>query len=394
MKDRGQIVPLVAFLLVGLLGMSALAIDMGFYRYQQRLQQSATDAAAIAAASELAYSQSNASAAAYDAANTNGFATPAATVSVNTNYSDSFTTGASGAVQVSITKSYPRFFGAIYSSGTQGITTTAVASLSNNATADCMYLLSKTSPGWSFAGVTVNAASCGLAMNCAPSTAGGDITALSVTYSTCTPSTSGNPFTINGVADASPTLSGTLQDPCPYITACNYITNNPPSTSSCPNTVNQAGGSLTLMPGCYSSFSCAGCNITLTPSSTQLYIFNTSVSCAGCTITGDGVTIYAASGSFSLAGVNYNLSPPTSGNYEGVTFYQPSSNSSSPSFAGGSGSNLSGLFYAPAATLSVAGSFDQYAQFVANTISTAGGSLSLTGPPTGANSVATPSLVE
>ncbi|MBV8147469.1 MAG: hypothetical protein JO092_00090 [Candidatus Eremiobacteraeota bacterium] len=394
MTQRGQIVPLVAFLLVGLLGMSALAIDMGFYRYQQRLQQSATDAAAIAAASELAYSQSNANAAAYDAASTNGFPTPAATVSVDPNYSDAFTSGSSGAVQVRITRSYPRFFGAIYSSGTQAITTTAVASLSNNATADCMYLLNQSSPDWSFAGVTVNAANCGIAMNCAPSTAGGSITVQSLTYSTCTPSTAGNPFTINGVSGASPSLGAAVTDPCPYISGCNYYRNNPPSTASCPNTVNQAGGSLTLMPGCYSSFSCAGCNITLTPSSTTPYVFNTPVSCAGCTITGNGVTIYAASGSFSMAGVNYSLAPPSSGNYAGVTFYQPASNTSDPSFAGGSGSTLSGLFYAPGATISVAGSFDTYAQFVADNVSTAGGSLSLTGPPTGSNSIATSSLVE
>jgi hypothetical protein len=389
MNERGQIVPLVALFLVALLGMSALAIDMGYYRYQQRLQQSATDAAAVAAASELAYSTSNADAAGYDAANTNGFATPAATVSIDPNYSDAFTSGSSGAVQVTITRSYPRFFGAFYSTDQQSITTTAVASLSTTgAPADCMFLLSDSSPGWSFAGVDISAPTCSLAMNCAPSSAGGTIAAEAITYSTCSPSDAGTSF-----PDASPTLGGAVSDPCPYITACAYLTNNPPSTSSCPNTVNSAGGTLTLYPGCYSSWSCAGCTITLEPG---LYVFNTSVSCAGCTITGSGVTLYAASGSFSFAGVNYTLTPPTSGDYDGITYYQPSSNTSNPSFAGGSGSQLSGLFYAPSATISVAGSFDTYAQFVADNISTAGGNLTLTGPPEGdtGSQVSIPSLVE
>jgi hypothetical protein len=405
MNARGQIVPLIAFLLVALMGMSALAIDMGYYRYQQRLQQSATDAAAIAGADELPYASGNVSAAAYDAANTNGFATPAATVSVNPNYSDAFTTGSTGAVQVTITQTYPRFFGAFFSGGTQAIRTTAVASLSNTAGAsdDCMFLLSQSTPGWSFAGVNISAGNCGIAMNCGPSTAGGTITAESLTYYTanppnCDPSSAGASFDINGNSNGSPALAGSaVTNPCPYIAGCNYLTNNPPSTSGCNAEVTGAGSNITLEPGCYDGISCASCNITLTPSTTGLYVFNGSVSCSGCTITGDGVTIYAASGSFSLAGVTYNLSAPTSGNYSGVTYYQPTSNTSSPSFAGGGGTTLSGLIYAPSATMSLAGTFDSYAQFVADNLSVAGSTLSLTGPPTGQSnpsSITVSSLVE
>ena len=47
MNQRGQVYPLFGLLLVALLGFAALSIDMGYYRYQQRLQQTATDSAAV-----------------------------------------------------------------------------------------------------------------------------------------------------------------------------------------------------------------------------------------------------------------------------------------------------------------------------------------------------------
>jgi Flp pilus assembly protein TadG len=392
MNGRGQVVPLFAFLALALLGVSALAVDMGYYRYQQRLQQSATDAAAMAGANELVFSQSNASAAAYQAANTNGFATPAASVAINTNYADAFTTGSTGAVQVTITQNYPRFFGAIFESGSQAITTSAVASLSLNGSG-CMYLLDS-SPTYSFAGVTVSAPSCGLDVNCIGSSSGGSFNVGSFTYSSCTPSSAGTTYTIGGVSGASPTLSAPPVDPCPYIAGCNYLTNNPPSTTGC-TSKSQAGGTLTLTPGCYSSISCAGCTtITLTPSTTTPYVITGPVSCAGCTIVGDGVTIYVTgSGEFSSAGTVYNLSPPTSGNYEGVTYYQAASDTNSSSFAG-SGSTISGLFYAPSASLSVAGGGSGYAVFVADSLSVAGSTFTLTGPPAGQSLISVPSLVE
>ena len=51
--ERGQILPLVAFALVALLGIWAFAIDVGFAYYAKRQLQSATDAAALAGAQDL-----------------------------------------------------------------------------------------------------------------------------------------------------------------------------------------------------------------------------------------------------------------------------------------------------------------------------------------------------
>src|ERR1044071_8814432 len=50
---RGVIVVLVALLLVGLLGMTAIAVDGGMLQHNKRAVQAAADAAALAGATEL-----------------------------------------------------------------------------------------------------------------------------------------------------------------------------------------------------------------------------------------------------------------------------------------------------------------------------------------------------
>ena len=52
-RDRGQILPIVAVALVGLLGICAFSIDVGYAYYAKRQLQSATDAAALAGAQDL-----------------------------------------------------------------------------------------------------------------------------------------------------------------------------------------------------------------------------------------------------------------------------------------------------------------------------------------------------
>ena len=61
-------------MLVVLMGMAALGVDVGFWRYQERLMQLAADSGAVAGANELTYPSENdvVSAARNDAA-ANGF---------------------------------------------------------------------------------------------------------------------------------------------------------------------------------------------------------------------------------------------------------------------------------------------------------------------------------
>ena len=53
--QAGQTLPLVALWLMVLMGFGGLAVDVGYWEYQQREQQSATDAAAIGGAQQLVY---------------------------------------------------------------------------------------------------------------------------------------------------------------------------------------------------------------------------------------------------------------------------------------------------------------------------------------------------
>jgi uncharacterized membrane protein len=70
-RQSGQVMVSAALMLVVLLGFAGLGIDMGYLRYEKRLQQTAADGAAIAAATDLVSGASQA--AALNASATNGF---------------------------------------------------------------------------------------------------------------------------------------------------------------------------------------------------------------------------------------------------------------------------------------------------------------------------------
>jgi uncharacterized membrane protein len=71
--ERGQILPIVAVALVGLLGICAFSIDVGYAYFAKRQLQAATDAAALAGAQDLpSASTSVATAISYASANAPG----------------------------------------------------------------------------------------------------------------------------------------------------------------------------------------------------------------------------------------------------------------------------------------------------------------------------------
>jgi Flp pilus assembly protein TadG len=81
--EKGQAIVVMAFALVGLLAFMALAVDVGFLRYEKRLLQTAADAAAIAGAAELSYGDVTSAAKADSAAN--GFTNGSSGVTVTVN---------------------------------------------------------------------------------------------------------------------------------------------------------------------------------------------------------------------------------------------------------------------------------------------------------------------
>ncbi|HEX3672199.1 MAG TPA: hypothetical protein VHT92_10905, partial [Candidatus Cybelea sp.] len=109
-------------------------------------------------------------------------------------------------------------------------------------------------------------------------------------------------------------------------------------------TYNQNGHAGTIYPGCYQ-----GLNLNAaTTFAPGVYVISGNFNDNGATITGSGVTIYVPQGG---NGPNFDnqsvqLSPPTSGNYANVLYYQVPSNSASINF-NGPNVKMNGLLYAP-----------------------------------------------
>jgi hypothetical protein len=77
----------------------------------------------------------------------------------------------------------------------------------------------------------------------------------------------------------------------------------------------------------------------------------------GGSLTGQGVTIFLMEGSqFSInANETVNLSPPTSGDYAGITIYQEKADTNQVTVNGTVNSKLQGFIYAPGAPVFYAG---------------------------------------
>jgi Putative Flp pilus-assembly TadE/G-like len=347
--QRGQVLPLVAICLAVLMGFAAMAIDVGFLEYRQRQQQNAADAAAVGGAQQLVYSgcvSGAGDAAAQSDSSTNGFTngTNGVVVTVNNPPATGPYAGNNCAVQVQITNNQTQtFFSRIFGFTAMPESTQAVAAaLANNN--DCAYLLDRTATP-DFHGAKINGAGCGMIINGSPTFDGGGIALSSIGYAG-TATIHGNPFTL-----ASPMPALPAADPCPEIAGCNYLANNPPSTTNC--TALTATGS-SINPGCYSSIS--GSFSTMNPG---LYVLTGPVSLSGGTVTGSGVTIDVADGgSLDMHGITGDLTACTSsctgGAVSNVLYYQPSSNTNSMTFAGPQ-STYSGLIYAPGADVTYDG---------------------------------------
>jgi hypothetical protein len=344
--ESGQVLPLVAICLAGLMGFGGMAVDVGYWRYQQREQQSATDAAALGGAQQLLYSGCPNSGAATTAAQSDaasaGF-TSGGNVAVNVaNPPASTFSGDACAVSVQITKQrVASFFTRLFGKAA-GIneSTQAVATLSATG-GGCIYLLSMRTSS-NFNGSTVNAPKCGISINDTANFNGARVDAASIGYAGGPPNENGAVFT-----GAAPAAMLPVADPCPEIAGCAYLTANPQSTSPC-TSFNGNGFSGVLSPGCYSNLNLNGANVTLRPGT---YVLNGGSNFNGAHVTGAGVTLYVtATGTPpNFNGANVTLSPPTSGSENGVLYYQAPANTGSPNFNGSSNS-YSGLLYAPNAT--------------------------------------------
>jgi Flp pilus assembly protein TadG len=351
--QAGQVLPLAALCFTVLMGFSGLVLDVGSWEYQQRQQQNATDAAAVAGAQQLVDSscpnKSAAQTGAYNDSALNGFANGVGNVTVTVQNPP--TTGPYAgndcAVYVQITRTNVQsFFTRVLGYG-NGVSesTQAVAQVFTNG-GYCNYLLSKNTPSI-FNGFTVNSPACGWAINDTATFNGGSFTAPYIGYAGGTPVENGVTF-----PKASPQPMLAIADPCPQFPSCEYITQNPPAATACTSPTYSGEATVNLTPGCFDNITING--VTTLNFAPGTYVFNGSTIINGLgNVSGSGVTLYVtASGTPPIFnGVsNLSLSPPSSGNYAGVLYYEVPSSTSSPIFNGNTSNDFSGLIYAPGAT--------------------------------------------
>jgi hypothetical protein len=342
--QRGAVLPLVAICLTVLLGFGGMSVDVGFWQYQQRQQQNAVDSAAIGGAQALdaagCPSKSAAMAAAdTDAASSGGYSASAVTVN-NPPISGAYA-GNNCAVSVSITGTKPSFFAHLFGIPSVSETTSATAELvSTNAA--CIYLLSTTAVS-TFSGGNVSAPGCGILINNTATFSGSHtVNAQTIGYGGTPPTISGTTFT-----GATPAPMLQAPNPCPEIQGCSALASNPPSTSNCQTLT--ANMNPTVSPGCYNNLTVGGCGtVTLLPG---VYVLNGTSNFANSSFIGTGVTFYVTANGTApdfSASQSATISPPTTGTYDGVLYYQVPSNTSAPNLSGSS-VHFSGLVYAPGA---------------------------------------------
>jgi Flp pilus assembly protein TadG len=365
--ESGQALIISALCMTCLFGFAALAVDVGIMSREKRMAQSAADGAAVAGASELAHDWSGAAKA---ASALNGFTdgTNGVTVAVHNPPSIGPHSTDTSSVEVIVSKVQPTFFMKLF--GTSSMTPTARAVATYGQTNGCIFTLGTSGTDISLVGnATISVTTCGVTDNSSDPSQALTVTgnaALLAAQSigivggyTAKPDTL-NPTPITGIVPVSDPLSSL---PVPTV---------PTTCSADPNF---KGKSLqTLMPGCYNGLTLgANANVSLSPG---MYFINGGFNLgANSNLSGTGVT-FDLLGATSMGGnANLNVSAPTtSGTYDGILFYQPSTNINPLSLTGTSSATLKGIIYAPSATVSLTGNAGAniYVDFVVNRLSLIG----------------------
>ena len=386
-RRRGAVAVLVAICLVPLIGVLAIACDGGMMLAARRRAQTVADAAAYSAACQLFTNNSSdptgldisGKARAVAVANTkaNGFNNDGTTNKVAINFppqSGSYK-NLPGYVEVIITTIQPRYFGAVLGSGSTNVGARAVARISV-ATPPSILLLNPTkSQDFTLSGNSILTTESVIQVN-----------SSSNTSTTLTGSSTINATKLQlhggGTRDSSSKVNGTVQ------TGVNSFS-DPLASLPTPSTVGLSNqsftssyGSKTISPGVYTNgLSIAG-GMTVTMNPGVYYIKTSGLTLSGgATLKGTGVTIYmdntgGQNNDFSVSGgATVSLTPPTSGIYAGLSYFQDRSNSNTLSFTNGATVNIQGTLYAAAAALSASGGTNNTygSQIIANAMALSNG---------------------
>ncbi len=356
-QQSGQTLILAVFGLVVLLGAAGLAVDMGYLRYERRLQQSAADSAALAGAAALGAGAAYATAATDDAT-LNGFQDGQGNIHVTP--TQLTFNGNANAVQVDVVNTYNTFFMRIFGSAMSTATVSVRAVAQYSGSRGCMYALK--GGGGITAGGSIDIPNCGV-IDDQDLSGGGSLTAASIG--------------VHGSSSATttpPAVTGILQAPDPL----SYLPT--PGGGGC-TTINYTGATkvpVTLSQGVYCGISFSGPpngfdqNVTFNPGT---YVITgpggLSFMGTGGHVHGTGVTFYLSGGAVNFGnGQRVRFTAPTNGTYAGILFFQDPGNAAAATINGAAGSHLQGAFYFPNATLNMngAGTGAAYMIFVAKTL--------------------------
>ncbi len=380
-RERGQMLPLIAFGIVAILGMVSLVVDVGFWRYQQRLEQSAADSAAVAGAIRLNYATNSASTpqlVAQAAAAQNGFQDDGGigkvVVTVNVPpqpntppHAGATAYPANTAVEVIVKKQQKQFFSGIFGSSYGSGSARAVAVAQPDVSACLVQLTVEDGSGVTVKGnkplQTVN---CGVLANGTidvPSFLG----TTSVGY--WAPD---NPDGVNFTGAVS--IPAPATDPCPRIPGCAYLAAQPIPTLNQYTVIDASKNSSIAVPQGQTYAEVDNCC-----SSNQfgpgLYYVYGGISGA---VQGDGVTLVNVDGAFTASGLGSGhpyFSAPASGPTAGIAFYQPPSNTNEITLNGGGNgtSEWDGAFYAPSASFTSNGGSITFAFLIVGDVRLNGG---------------------
>ena len=407
----GQTVVLFTLAIVPLLGLVGLVVDVGYAYFRKEAAQTAADAAAEAAAL-AAYHFANGApltcAVAKVACYADEYTCPAALPAPPAAPSDNIQAGCMyardngfatagkrkltfqsgvGAAPIAsgVTISYwtvaraseeiPQLFSAVLGHPTMTVVARAATGARDGTSGGCVVSLDPTAPNAiGMTGTTSLTTGCGVFVNSNSSQAislsgGGTIT------------TTGNAKTeivgnCSGCGNIHPApLTGVPSSGDPF---ADMIPPTVPRTCDSGSLSFGSHESKTINPGVY----CGGINLSAQSSlklNPGLYILKGGISMGGqTTITGSGVTIYLQSGGVSMAGgASINLSAPSSGDWQGILFYQDRANTSTVTLVGGTNQAMNGVLYFPSSHLTYTGGSDTTATattIVSKTLSLVGNS--------------------
>lgn len=361
---------MVAGGIVALLAMLALAVDLGYWRNQQRQEQSAADSAAMARSIALYYPTTAATpapiqvkSAAALAATKNGYSDDngvTTTIVVNSPPQSGSHTADATAVEAIVSKKQPVFFAGIFGLPSQTVTARAVASHVLDGVPACFVQLNPLSSVNLNSG-SINAMNCSVAANGLVAV-GGSVTATGISYYGLIRPVIGTAY--SGTETSVPTP---ITDPCLRIPGCAYLSQQSYPLVA-PANATPASSTMTA-PSSPGYLDVQGPITSATFFNPGIYYIYGGISAS---VAGTGVTIVNVNGGATLGGSSSaTVTAPATGPSAGVAYYQPSSNAL-PFSVGGSTTTWNGLFYAPSANFTSNGKLDNYSELVVGGITVTG----------------------